>query len=206
VAWECEMRGARRTPRPGGPSCGGPGAPTVRHRALGGDRRNSVPTARRSQRPQAVDSKVSPPGAPRSKPQTPRAGRRRFGGLADFHLGRRRRFAAVPPRCGDASGPVGLSGPRRPAPPSLRQARLAMRRWPRANTTGRRSFGWEQSSDERQDDREPWKEGADRVAASTAPPPVWSGLRRPGCDASAVSRCLLRLRVPPRGCHRRFAG
>ena len=86
-----------------------------RHRVLGGDCRNSGPTARRSQRPKAVVRKLRPPGAVQSKPQTPRAGRWRNGGLADLTSG-------LPSRR-EAWRTAGLSGPRRPAPPSLREAR-----------------------------------------------------------------------------------
>jgi len=53
-----------------------------RHRVLWWQRRNSVPNGQALPRPKAVVRKLRPPGALRSKPQTPRAGRRRFGGLA----------------------------------------------------------------------------------------------------------------------------
>ena len=47
-----------------------------RHRVLWRQRRNSVPNGQALSRPKAVVSKLRPPGALRSKPQTPRAGRR----------------------------------------------------------------------------------------------------------------------------------
>jgi hypothetical protein len=103
--------GAKRTPNARRPKLHGPGLPTAGHRALGGDCRTAVPTVRRSQRPKAVDRKVSPPGAVQSKPQTPRAGRRREDGLAVTPIGRRPGRVAVPPRPRERPGPVGPFGP-----------------------------------------------------------------------------------------------
>ena len=71
------------------------------------------------QRPKAVGSKLSPPGVMRSKPQTPRAGRRREGGLADLKT-------TGSPRCREMSRPVGPPDPRRPARPRTFRWRNAM--------------------------------------------------------------------------------
>jgi len=67
-------------------------------RVLGGCARRRYPSPACSRKPTAVDRwprasegawKVSPPGVVRSRLQTPRAGRRRNGGLADCKIGRR---------------------------------------------------------------------------------------------------------------------
>ena len=59
-----------------------PAATSWRHRALWRQCRNSVPNGQALSGLIAVDRKLSPPGMTQSKPQTPRVGRRRFGGLA----------------------------------------------------------------------------------------------------------------------------
>jgi hypothetical protein len=89
-----------------------------RHRVLWWQCRNSVPNGQALQQPTAVDRNLSHRGPCGGKPQTPRAGRWREGGLAVSTL--RTPVSAeiaVPLRCGDASRPVGPSDPRRPARP-----------------------------------------------------------------------------------------
>src|SRR6185503_18007281 len=75
---------------------------------------------------------VTPPGAARSKPTTPRAGRRRDGGLAVI-----RQCSASASRDAEVRGSVGP-----PASRATLTGAHARRRSPRAKPSGRRSVGF----------------------------------------------------------------
>src|SRR6187455_847503 len=95
-------------------------APQMASRALWWQRRNPVPNGQALQQPKAVDRNLSHRGPCGGKPQTPRAGRWREGGLAVLPY----RTAvsaeiAVLLRLRERPGPVGPLDPRRPAPPRI---------------------------------------------------------------------------------------
>ena len=113
-----------------------------RHRVLWRQRRNSVPNGQALSRPKAVVRKLRPPGALRSKPQTPRAGRRRFGGLAvrfdrwavvfsGIAAPLRRREMPQPAGPTDPGVPraLGLCSPRAHRPKSLGRKTAPRERW-----------------------------------------------------------------------------
>jgi len=113
------MRGARRTPRSGGPSCNDPGATGWRHRILGDSAVTPCQAARRCQGPQRRVTNSAHRGSCGASLKTPRAGRRMKDGLAVLDNRRAAVFSgtAAPLRRREMPEPGGPLGPRRPARP-----------------------------------------------------------------------------------------
>jgi len=104
VAGECEMRGARRTPRSGGPSCNDPDATGWRYRILGDSAVTPCQAARRCQGPQRWVTNSAHRGSCGASHKTPRAGRRMKTDLRFQTTDGRRSLAGPPLRSGVARG------------------------------------------------------------------------------------------------------
>lgn len=151
VAGECKVRGARRTPRPGDPSRmvlthnavdrGSFGRPSERRCPSPPRSRGSHRVVRLCARATGGASKRNHRGRYGASLETPRAGRRRVGGLAvtskpDGASSK----SIVPPNRRERIRPVGPSRTRRPARPSSQGVRSFSqlgRRTRRENAYGR---------------------------------------------------------------------